>query len=206
MLEKIVIEKFKRIDTVELDLDMVNILVGANNSGKTSVLQAIQFAIGAAQTAKRYGGFIKNDRVAYTGTAANFQYLPILEVESLIYEKKLTQNSGSTVVFTQKYSDNVLSVSLKRGKNRNISVNIEGLTLYKELSVVEHPYCVFTPGLSGITLSEEFRSKSIVNKSATRGDSNLYLRNILYSLHKSANDWDEFKESINVFFLIMNLR
>jgi len=50
MISKILIERFKNISRMELVLDKINILVGSNNSGKSSVLQAVQFFVSVAQT------------------------------------------------------------------------------------------------------------------------------------------------------------
>lgn len=50
MLERVTIERFKNINEICLELDKVNVLVGSNNSGKSSILQAVQFAVSAAQT------------------------------------------------------------------------------------------------------------------------------------------------------------
>ena len=41
MLTKIIIKNFKRFDDVEIELGNPVILIGPNNSGKTSVLQAL---------------------------------------------------------------------------------------------------------------------------------------------------------------------
>ncbi|MBA3900594.1 MAG: AAA family ATPase [Bacteroidetes bacterium] len=50
MIEKIEISNFKNISNLTLGLENLNVLVGSNNSGKSSILQAIQFAISVAQT------------------------------------------------------------------------------------------------------------------------------------------------------------
>lgn len=44
------IKKFKKIDDVEVTLDPLNIFIGTNNSGKSSFIQGIQFAISGCQT------------------------------------------------------------------------------------------------------------------------------------------------------------
>ncbi len=41
MLTKLTIKNFKKLDSVELELDRSVVFVGPNNSGKTSALQAI---------------------------------------------------------------------------------------------------------------------------------------------------------------------
>ena len=56
MITNVEIQYFKAITNSSFSLDRFNIFIGANNSGKSSILQAIQFAVGTAQTAqKRFG-------------------------------------------------------------------------------------------------------------------------------------------------------
>ena len=47
---KVRVQKFKKIDDVEVELSSINIFIGTNNSGKSSFIQGIQFAISACQT------------------------------------------------------------------------------------------------------------------------------------------------------------
>lgn len=47
-LTKLTLEKFKKVERVELDLHSQNVLVEGNNSGNSSVLQGIHFSIIAA--------------------------------------------------------------------------------------------------------------------------------------------------------------
>ena len=54
MIKQISIDRFKSIASATLKLDKINVLVGANNAGKSSVLQALQFTTSVAQTAKLY--------------------------------------------------------------------------------------------------------------------------------------------------------
>jgi AAA15 family ATPase/GTPase len=50
---KITIKSFKKIKSVENDLAPMNIFIGTNNSGKSSFIQGIQFAISSCQSATR---------------------------------------------------------------------------------------------------------------------------------------------------------
>ena len=45
MIKKVKLENFKRVSLFEAELDNINVLVGTNNSGKSSVLQGIHFTI-----------------------------------------------------------------------------------------------------------------------------------------------------------------
>jgi AAA15 family ATPase/GTPase len=51
-LTSVEIRRFKQIQSLDLTLDNVNLLIGANNSGKSSILQAIHFGASIAQTAR----------------------------------------------------------------------------------------------------------------------------------------------------------
>ena len=49
-LSSIRIERFKSIEDAPIDLEGLNVLVGGNNSGKSSIIQGLHFAIGLLQT------------------------------------------------------------------------------------------------------------------------------------------------------------
>lgn len=47
---QIEVSKFKKIDKTSVKLGPLNIFIGSNNTGKSSFIQGIQFAISACQT------------------------------------------------------------------------------------------------------------------------------------------------------------
>src|SRR5271168_4004033 len=49
MIRKVRIENYKSIPSLALDLGRVNVLIGANGSGKSNILEAIALASAAAQ-------------------------------------------------------------------------------------------------------------------------------------------------------------
>lgn len=203
MISKVRVSGFKKINDEVFALDRINIFVGANNSGKSSVLQAIQFAIGTAQTASRVSRITKKDgKESFSAETGAFLYLPLRELEALIHDRNLTQSTGADIHFYTDSKEEVdTTISIKRGKNRNLSISMLSSDLLERLKNSQKPYCVYTPGLSGISLSEEFKTKAVVLKSATRGDSNLYLRNVLLLLKEDKGDkWERFSESVRGFF------
>ena len=46
---------FKKISDAPLDLEGVNVLVAGNNSGKSTIIQGLHFAVGLLQTIARSG-------------------------------------------------------------------------------------------------------------------------------------------------------
>lgn len=53
MLTKVRISNFKRIKEAELEIGPVTYIVGGNNSGKSSAIQAIHTAVTAAQVGRK---------------------------------------------------------------------------------------------------------------------------------------------------------
>ena len=197
MIKTVEINNFKAIEKVSLNLNRFNIFVGSNNSGKSSVLQAIQFAVGTAQTARKFARDLTKDTISFSANASSFSYLPIKDIEALVHNRNLTQTQGSEIIFTE--DESTTSIVLKRGKNRNIATTMTNSHLLTKL-MGQEPYCVITPGVSGISISEEFKTKAVVYRSATRGDSNFYLRNILLLLKRKESSWNKFVEKLNRFF------
>lgn len=202
MVQSVEISNFKAIESASFQLGQFNVFVGSNNSGKSSVLQAIQFAVGTAQTARRMARYLDHKTITFSASAESFSYLPIKDVEALVHNRNLTQTQGSLIAFSD--GVNRTEISIKRGKNRNISTTMVNSPLLVQL-MSSQPYCVITPGVSGISISEEFKAKATVLKSATRGDSNFYLRNILLLLKKQGAAWMEFIEKLHLFFPGYNL-
>ena len=54
-MTSVAIRRFKRIEEVQIPLTDTTLLIGANNSGKSSILQAIHFAVSIAQSARLVG-------------------------------------------------------------------------------------------------------------------------------------------------------
>ncbi|MBD2065992.1 AAA family ATPase [Leptolyngbya sp. FACHB-671] len=54
-LQSVRIQRFKRINDALFDLDGINVLVGANNSGKSSIIQGLHLAIGVLQPYRKQG-------------------------------------------------------------------------------------------------------------------------------------------------------
>lgn len=203
MIKKIIINNFKSIEHTELNIQRVNILVGGNNSGKTSILQAIQFGCSILQTinitvpipwriTKDFTRSIEPNELVYS---------PLKDVSALARGGELKQ--GERYIIKLKYindNDEVCNVSIKRGRNRNIAATINKSKLTQQFVSIEKPMCVFVPGLAGIPYNEEFKSESIVRKAAAKGDANSVLRNILLLLKQSPEEWNTFLSELQEIF------
>lgn len=202
MIESISIERFKSIERTEISLGRVTALVGPNNAGKSSVLQAFQFGVSVAQSLGLDGTSRWNGAIL-SGTLSTQQlvYTPLRDVQALARGGRLVQARESAIVIG--FSDSELgdtTVVVTRGKNKNIGVRVEGRSLGERIQNLQEPYSVVAPGLAGIPSFEEFKSAGLVTRAAARGDANSVFRNILLRLHEDAAGWVAFKERLAEIF------
>jgi AAA15 family ATPase/GTPase len=205
------IKKFKKIDDVEVKLDPLNIFIGTNNSGKSSFIQGIQFAISSCQTLelKKTNWHKRKGNRTLSLDSSEYLYTPTSNIADLYHGKKLSgsrkKEDRNWMEF--EFLDNDTSaLKISRGKNGGFTTMLSGKALGEKLSDINTPYCVYVPGIAGIPVKETYEVPIAVKKSATRGDSNNYLRNILYTISKDDDRWNSFTKSINTVYDQISLK
>lgn len=193
-LDKVVINHFKRIESLEIDLQPVTALVGGNTSGKSSALQAAQLGVSILQAALR--SIRANGTPDFAATVANDAVLfrPTERLLDLRRGESATQNLGYSITYCGRDLDTdtekEITVEVRRGKNANIFIKRTGDDdLAAVLANSDQPFSIFTPGLSGIPIREEWRTKGAMDAAVMHGDANLYLRTVLD--HLFTRDLDE---------------
>jgi predicted ATPase len=196
------VRRFKRLQDVTVDLADVTVFVGANNSGKSSILQAIHFGVALAQSSLQVGGVAwGQDKYELSFSPSDLLYTPVSDVLTVATGGTLVEAPGQRVEFTFHSADgNTCAVRLRRGRNRNIGVTLEGRALGEQLQNLAQPYSIYAPGLAGISREERFLPMSGVRKVVARGDANLVLRNVLFQLHQSPLAWTQFIEDMRQLF------
>jgi hypothetical protein len=202
MLKSLGIRRFKNIEDIDIQLDRVNVVVGANNSGKSSILQAIQFAVSIAQTTSLENLRWVGDRLPTSLSHLQLIYSPLRDVSALALGGNLQEREEQAIVinFEELETNNKAKILIKRGRNRNITVAIEGKDLGLKIQVIEEPFSIYVPGLAGIPVVEEYKNPGIVRKAAARGDANNVFRNILWLLKQSSSGWSQFLEDFYFVF------
>ena len=202
-IETVTIRRFKQLEHVPINLQDITVLIGANNSGKSSVLQAIHFAVSIAQTAKLVGEGVAwaNDSFQLSFNPSQLIYSPVADVMSLAYGGTLQESRASRIEIEFSGPAGAhCTVGLRRGRNRNIAVSIEGRELGERLMDLEQPFTVYAPGLAGISKDERFLSPGVVRRIVARGDANLVLRNVLRMLSRDAPAWSNFVADMQSIF------
>lgn len=197
---KVRIEKFKQLDDIEVNLDNVTLLIGGNNAGKSSILQAIQFGVSVAQATKLLtNAKFKSDSLPTSIGKSELIYLPINDVSYLAQNGKLG-GKGNGINIEYENDSNIAKISISKGKNKNITIHIEGEALGKQIQSIEEPFSILVTGLAGIPSEEKYQTPFAVKKSAARGDSNSVFRNILLLLKETQDSWELFQDEIKKIF------
>jgi predicted ATPase len=196
-LTKVTLEKFKKVDRVEIDLHPINVLVGGNNSGKSSVLQGIHFSVIAAIASREAG--------KGTYTQDSLLFCPAKNFEELRHGSGyLNQSNFGYFKVDAELPDEAIanySVRIYRGRNEG-NVGCQRSGNQKVGALIHSPdklFSIYVPGLAGIPQSEQYRSESVVRRGVASGDANLYLRNVLF-LIKEKNKLVELTQRMQTLF------
>lgn len=180
-LDKIEVKKFKQIDSIEMSVADLNILVGSNGSGKSSILQALHLASCLMRQADRI-------RPATTSMVrvVDLDYLPSDEYWRLGHKadwgNKAASPSSSVAFSFQDEDGTVKTATLTMRSARNAGISVQG-NLPDEIRAQFRGentfFSGFISGISGIPNLEAKNARRVVLKACSFGDSNVYLRNAL---------------------------
>jgi hypothetical protein len=201
-IQSIAIENFKKIKSVDIVTPHLSILIGGNNSGKSSLLQGIHFGISVLQAAKASADGGKSmSTLGYD----QFLYKPTGDLIGLNYKGPITSKSGPNFVFSFKDAGNSdlqnFDLKVRRGKNANLSIAFDSKSkFFIRASDRTRPLSILVPGLAGVPLREEKRTTSIITNGIAQGDSNIYLRNVLLQILNDSTKLDRFHEIVGSIF------
>lgn len=183
-LTAIKIDYFRKLRTAHAELRGLNLVVGGNSAGKSSLLQALHFGVSVA-TARR-----ATDNETFPQDA--LLYCPSGDFTELRHMQPYTNQSykGHVTFYADSPSGTSVEhkISIYRGRNAgNVGCNRTGdPRLGQLINDPVKPFSVYVPGLAGIPRVEEYRSEGIVRRGVAGGDANLYLRNVLYLIKQKS--------------------
>jgi len=215
MITEVTIKRFKTIKEITLPLRRINILIGSNNSGKSSILQALQFSVSVGQTLRSTAAEWKKGVMKRSIPASQLVYTPLRDIASLVHNRWFGETYyGVEIVLVGEpppapaagSSDPVnqptpkSSVTMDKGRGEFIKCAVAGAEIGKMLEPLNPPFSVYVPGLAGIPVFEEHRSAVLVRKAAARGDANNVFRNILLLLRQNDSQWGSFVTDLQRVF------
>lgn len=187
-IESIEIKNFKAIKNANLELADFNVVVGENGSGKSSVLQAIHWVFQSGKNTT-----VKPSEVGKGSTLSEKDavYIPSPSYKNTSFgaqqygNNKHSPQLDLSVVARKDYDTKITAnMWIKAARNEGVSVHVPSKNEFVSNVIRDkrREVSAYIPGLAGIPLSEEKKSKLVVHRLAAAGDANTVLRNILLLL------------------------
>jgi energy-coupling factor transporter ATP-binding protein EcfA2 len=214
MITKLVIKNFKSIGEQTYSFTNFDLLVGPNNSGKSSILQALaiwQFCIEEFRRAKRHG------KSGIQIVLPNFTALPVPEFNLLWTEKVERKYPIVEGKKKQEYilieidvtwrgsdgRDKTFGVRLRYSSPQTVyAIPTEGWEVFRKYKKEGSlPVIAYVPPFSGLEPTEEWKDTSILRKQVGKGQPGSILRNLLLLVVRNyEKDWDEINSIVQSWF------
>ncbi len=221
MITRLTLKNFKSIAEQTYEFDQFDLLVGRNNSGKSTILQALaiwQFCVDEFNRAKRRG------KTGKQVVLPNFTALPVPEFNLLWREKTdrrypnvngskkqefiLVEIHVTWITDDLKPQAHSFGVKLRYGSPQTIyAIPAEGWEHFRALE--EHPnqssfhlpVIAYVPPFSGLEPNEEWRDDGPLCKQVGKAQPGSVLRNLLLRVwEESEEDWSEIQKLIKNWF------
>lgn len=179
-ITQIRVRNFKKISDTTVNLGPITYLVGGNNSGKSSVLQAVHTAVSCAQIAAE----LKQQVIA----EASLRYSPSADFSLLGHGGPYENRQGGQrgiVDFDGLTTDGEPAdyrIEMYKARNHhNVGVDRSGTApgFGQIISDPKRLFSVYVPGLAGVPHREEMYGYAAVFRKAAGGEANLVFRNVI---------------------------
>lgn len=159
-IKSIHVRRFKGINDAPFDTSPINVFIGANNSGKSTLAQVIHFSVGLLQSIELAGRWGNKSSVVVSLSPTQLLYSPCVDLYALgaggqLYE---SADSGIEVSMTLDNGEKI-ELTIRKGRNTNILVSVGNSTAAKTIASIAKPFTIFSPGLAGIARNEEYISE-----------------------------------------------
>jgi predicted ATPase len=214
MISKLILRKFKRFDEETFLFNNFDLIVGTNNSGKSTVLQSLaiwQYCVDQFS----YTG--KRGKVGIQIVLPNFTALPVPEFNLLWKDRTDRRYQGNPEKHGKRdqiyipieidvywKNDNGIEknfcVQLSYGSPQTLYARpLNGWDEFYQLNETgEMPHIIYVPPFSGLEPDEEFREEGNVRQQIGKAQPGSVLRNLLYRV--SSDDWVKIKNCISAWF------
>lgn len=213
MITQLTLHNFKSISEQTYSFSHFDLLVGRNNSGKSTILQALaiwQFCLDEFRRAKR------RDKKSIQIVLPNFTALPIPQFNLLWKER--TERHYPVKNGSKKQERILIEIKVTwrahNGKSYNLAVNLRyaspqtiyaipagGWENFQQLEKLQLlPIITYVPPFSGLEDHEEWRDEAPLRKQVGKAQPGSVLRNLL--LRVNPQDWREIQQVVKEWFSV----
>jgi predicted ATPase len=199
-LRRIEVENFKRFDQLALDLEWFNLLVGPNNSGKSTLLQACSLFDSCYRSSlekERPNGKVRF--VNRTFGPEEFAVVPAAHPLDLWTNRRAQQKKNSIPL--------CVTAEFASGERYSFEVSFR----YNRFSIQADKRnpppidpaefgVVFIPGHTGFWPREERRTPAVIRGMRDQGQYGAVIRNLLLDLREDKAQWSDFRALLTEIF------
>ncbi len=223
MITTLTLRNFKSIEEQTYEFAQFDLLVGRNNSGKSTILQALaiwQFCVDEFRRIKRRG------KTGKQVVLPNFTVLPVPEFNLLWREKtdrRYPKANGSKrqefilieiditwITDTPEPEQFCFGVKLRYSSPQTIyAIPSEGWERFRELAGDSHqsnsllPLIAYVPPFSGLEPYEEWRDAAPLRQQIGKAQPGSVLRNLLLRVwQENREDWSEIQRAVRRWFSV----
>lgn len=224
MLTRLRIRNFKRFEDIDVELGKAVVLIGPNNSGKTTALQALAlWEIGIRRwNEKRKGKSSPEKRPGVTVNRRDLVSIPVpdanllwrdLHVRNVERVKRSGKNSSKTnnirieIVVDGVSQETAWSCGLEFDYAneesfycRPLRLDLEGKSRMPVPGESEKVSVAFLPPMSGLADREFVKQPGEVGVLIGQGQTAQVLRNLCYQVHEEGRHWDDLVDHIHELF------
>jgi predicted ATPase len=197
MITKVVLKRFKRFDGVTFDLPGHIVLAGPNNTGKTTLLQAVA-AWGLALNRWRQLNDYQRHGGAYTKapiTRQQFSAVPLRRFDLLWNERRWDGAIGIEVHIDGRR----IAIEFLPDTTEQMFVRPQSFVAPYLLKGIE-PLTVYVPPMTGLSTDEPVYQRPKLDQLLGQGKPGDIIRNLLVQAHQSEEAWPALRNSIRRLF------
>ena len=202
MIKKVVINNFKKFEHLAFELPDHLVIAGPNNSGKTTLLQAIAaWSEIAFHWSNNNPDLVREKDGNYPSTnlnLLNFHSVPLADFDHLWPSKNVRHPTSLwldtdqwTIGFEILHKEQELA-SIRPAKK----VKEDDLEQY----ICEPLISIYVPPLSGLDIKEKFFNPEVIPAQLARAQAGSVLRNLLLAVSQDTQKWDALQEVVDSFF------
>ena len=197
-LTKVTIRNFKRFKEETFNLDGNIVVAGPNNSGKTTLLQAIatwSFALERWCALNNYSQGYGYTRAPIARQA--FYSVPLQAFDLLWYERA----SKSNIEIEITSSAGCIPITIERDSSEQVYVRpLKSVDPELLQNLDNFPKPVFVPAMTGMSTEEPVYQQPKINQLLGQGKPGDVLRNLLTEIHHNQDAWERLTKSISKLF------
>lgn len=198
MIRKVIVRRFKRFDNVEVDLPGHIVLAGPNNSGKTTLLQAIAVWSLAFNRWKQLNDFQRHGGAYTKAPIARqaFSAVPLRAFDLLWNERKY-RGSVEIEVHTDRWQ---IPIELIADSTEQIYVRPKPGAPPATLHEARDMRVTYVPPMTGLSIDETEFKPAKITQLLGQGKPGDVIRNLLVEAHRSEEAWAALQNSIRRLF------